>query len=145
VERVLGCIASNRLCIIRCKSGFHRAPTLAGVVGDIVASWGTSESIRIVHLSEYVFDLPWPKQEYHIPAMRKDLRAELMQWVGIGPGYYTATNIRDLDRVIDMSLYRSQAGMKEHSTTQTHAHTHLDITKHSARTLHAHTTTCTTT
>ena len=114
LERVLGCISSSHLCVIRCTSGFHRAPTLAGSVGDIVASWGTGESIRIIMLSENMYDKPRHQQHLYIADMIGELRAALLQWIGIGPGYFSARDIQDLQQVVDISSYRSKAGMKYH-------------------------------
>ena len=98
--------------MIRCRSGFHRAPTLAGSVGDIVGSWGTGESIRVINLSESVFDVPMQKQQLYIEDMIGELRVALLQWIGIGPGYLSARDSKDLKQEVDISSYRSKAGMK---------------------------------
>ena len=111
VKRVLGCISASRLCVVRCAGGRHRAPTLAGSAGDIISSWGTGNSIRIVNLSMRVSSVKRTQQHYHRSAMLDDLRAELMQWVGIGPGFMAPNDIHDLGRVVDFSIYRRQAGV----------------------------------
>jgi len=58
------------------------------------------------------YSVPKKHQHHHIPAMHQDLRAELMQWIGLGPGFYTVNDIRELGRAIDLGHYHRQADMK---------------------------------
>jgi len=123
VGNVLACIGLCRFCLVRCRSGFHRSPTLAGTVADIIASWQLGDSIQVCHLSESIYHLEnWEQNKYKSDILDM-LHHILLQWVGAGPSYLDAENIQSLRQVSDHCRIKAPALNIIDGITQTRMHT----------------------
>ena len=125
--KVLACIGLCRFCLVRCRSGFHRSPTLAGTAADIIASWQIGDSIQVRHLSESIYNLQRWEQNQRKSDIIDMLYDILLQWVGAGPSYLDANTIRSLRQVSDNCRNKASASIHKcdvsNGITQTQMHT----------------------
>ena len=147
VGKALELVSSFRVCLVRCRSGFHRAPTLAGAVADIIASWNIGDSTQVCHLSEPIYDLKRWEQNQRKMGILDNLHSILLLWAGAGPGYIELKTDRNLCQVANRYRIKAPALISApihrdyHTQTHTRTQTHIqaaDIDEF-ARALNVHT------